>query len=142
MDKGNIAGLVVSFGGITAGLLLEGGKLSQVLQPTAALIVIGGTVGAILLQFPFQTVSTAIRNLGTVFFEPRSKASDEIDRLVKLAQKARRDGIISLDAELPNIDNSFLRRSLMLAIDGTDSRDLRDIMHQLLHQCLQCERFL
>ena len=128
MDKGTVAGIAVSFGGITAGLLLEGGKLSQILQPTAALIVAGGTIGAVLLQFPLSTVFTAVRHLGIVFFEPRHKASDEIDRLIKLAQKARRDGIISLDAELPGIADPFMRRALMLAVDGTESSELRAIM--------------
>lgn len=139
MDKATIAGIAVSFGGITTGLLLEGGKLSQILQPTAALIVAGGTVGAVLLQFPLGTVFTAVRNLGVVFVEPRSKASDEISRLVKLAQRARRDGIISLDAELPQIADPFMRRSLMLAVDGTESRELRGIMQLELDSSAEAE---
>jgi chemotaxis protein MotA len=97
VDKGTVAGITISFGGITAGLLLEGGKLAQIMQPTAALIVIGGTVGAVLLQYPLATVLAAMRGLRTVLFEPPSRARDEINRLIKLAQKARRDGIISLD---------------------------------------------
>jgi chemotaxis protein MotA len=128
VDKGTVAGIAVSFGGITAGLLLEGGKLSQILQPTAALIVAGGTVGAVLLQFPLSTVVKAVRDLGIVFLEPPSKASDEIGRLVKLAQKARRDGIISLDSELAKISDRFMRRALMLAVDGTEPSELRAMM--------------
>jgi chemotaxis protein MotA len=139
VDKGTVAGIVVSFGGITAGLLLEGGKLSQILQPTAALIVAGGTVGAVLLQYPLGTVITAVRGLRTVLFEPRSRASDEISRLTKLAQKARRDGIISLDAELPNIADPFMRRALMLAVDGTESSELRAIMQLELDATAEAE---
>ena len=128
MDKGTVAGIVVSFGGITAGLLLEGGKLNQILQPTAALIVAGGTIGAVLLQYPLGTVIKAVSGLRTVLFEPRSRAKDEVNRLTKLAQKARREGIISLDSELPQIADPFLRRALMLAVDGTESGELRTIM--------------
>jgi chemotaxis protein MotA len=128
VDKGTVAGIIVGFGGITAGLLLEGGKLSQILQPTAALIVAGGTIGAVLLQFPLGTVITAVRDLGIVFIEPQSNAGNEISRLTKLAQKARRDGIISLDSELAQIADPFLRRALMLAVDGTESSELRAIM--------------
>lgn len=128
MDKGTLAGIVVGFGGITAGLLLEGGHLSQVLQPTAALIVMGGTLGAVLLQYPLGTVLKAAAMLRVVFFEPPSRAADEISRLVKLAQKARREGIISLDSELPSVPDPFLRRALMLAVDGTESSELRHIM--------------
>ena len=139
MDKGTIAGIVLSFGGITAGLLLEGGKLAQILQPTAALIVAGGTVGAVLLQFPLSTVFTAVRSLRDIFFEPRSKAKDEISRLIKLAQKARRGGIISLDAELSQITDPFMRRALMLAVDGTESSELRAIMQLELDASAEAE---
>ena len=142
MDKATVAGIVLSFGGITTGLLLEGGKLSQILQPTAALIVAGGTIGAVLLQFPLSTVITAVRNLRIVFFEPRSKASDEINRLTTLAQKARRDGIISLDAELPAIADPFMRRALMLAVDGTESSELRAIMQLELDASAEAEEEL
>jgi chemotaxis protein MotA len=142
VDKATVAGIALSFGGITAGLLLEGGKLSQILQPTAALIVAGGTIGAVLLQFPLRTVFTAARNLDIVFFEPRYRASDEIDRLTGLAQKARRDGIISLDAELPGIADPFLRRALMLAVDGTESGELRAIMQLELDASAEAEEEL
>jgi chemotaxis protein MotA len=139
VDKGTVAGIVVSFGGITAGLLLEGGKLSQILQPTAALIVAGGTVGAVLLQYPLGTVIKAVRGLHTVLFEPRSRARDEVNRLTKLAQKARREGIISLDSELPQIADPFMRRALMLAVDGTESSELRTIMQLELDASAEAE---
>lgn len=142
MDKATVAGIVLSFGGITTGLLLEGGKLSQILQPTAALIVAGGTIGAVLLQFPLSTIGAAVRNLRIVFFEPLSKASDEISRLTTLAQKARRDGIISLDAVLPSISDPFLRRALMLAVDGTESGELRAIMQLELDASAEAEEEL
>ena len=57
MDKSSFIGLIVGVGGIIAGLLLEGGKISQILQPTAAMIVFGGTLGAVLLQFPLPVVA-------------------------------------------------------------------------------------
>ena len=54
MDKGSIGGVFLAIAGIVTGLLIEGGKISQILQPTAALIVFGGTMGAVLLQFPYR----------------------------------------------------------------------------------------
>ncbi|MDR3764962.1 MAG: flagellar motor protein [Acidobacteriota bacterium] len=128
MDKGTVAGIALSVGGITAGLLLEGGHLSQVLQPTAALIVFGGTLGAVLLQHPLSTVIQAAASLKIVAFEPQLRPSEVISRLVMLAQKARRDGIISLDKELEAIPDPFTRRALMLAIDGTEPAELRAMM--------------
>lgn len=128
MDKATLGGLLLAIGGILLGLMLEGGNIGQVLQPTAALIVIGGTLGAILIQYPLPEASSAFRRLAQVFVEPAQDAKSTIELLVKYANQARRDGIISLDKELANIREPFLRRALMLAVDGTDSQELRQIM--------------
>src|SRR5256885_1038415 len=66
MDKSSIAGIALALGGILLGLMLEGGKLTQILQPTAAMIVLGGTMGAVMLQFPLKVVFAAFRRLGSV----------------------------------------------------------------------------
>jgi chemotaxis protein MotA len=128
VDKSSVVGVLIGAGGIVAGLLLEGGKLSQVLQPTAAVIVFGGTLGAILLQFPLPVVATAFRRLMKVFSESKVDPQQSIRQLVAFANKARRDGIISLDADLPAIRDPFLKKSLMLAVDGTDPHELRKMM--------------
>ena len=128
MDKSSIGGIVLAVGGILAGLLLEGGNLRQILQPTAAMIVFGGTIGAVMLQFPLPVVLNAVRRLGSVFVPSASKPELAIHRLVQYAQKARREGIVSLDAELNDIEDPFLKKSLMLAVDGTEPDELRKIM--------------
>jgi len=109
-------------------LLLEGGNMSQILQPTAAMIVFGGTLGAVMVQFPLAIVLLAFRQLGSVFVSRDRNPEQIIGQLVKYAQQARRDGIVSLDAELPEIEDSFLKRSLMLAVDGTEPQELRKMM--------------
>jgi chemotaxis protein MotA len=128
VDKATLGGLVLAIGGILLGLLLEGGNLGQVLQPTAAMIVFGGTLGAILIQYPLPVVLRAFRRLAQVFVEPEQDAQSAVEILVKYARKARHEGIISLDRELANIQDPFLRRALMLAVDGTDPEELRKIM--------------
>ncbi|HUI83926.1 MAG TPA: flagellar motor protein [Candidatus Binatia bacterium] len=128
MDKSSWFGLVLGLGGIVAGLLLEGGKLSQILQPTAAIIVFGGTVGAVLLQFPTSVVAAAFRRLLRMFFEHQPTPQLLVQQLVGFANKARHHGMISLDADLPDIDDPFLRKSLMLAVDGTEPQELRKMM--------------
>ena len=128
MDKSSLSGIVLALGGIIAGLMLEGGNLRQILQPTAAMIVFGGTLGAVMLQFPLPVLLQAVRRLASVFISPRRDAEATIERLVKYAQKARREGIVSLDADLPEIEDPFLRKSLMLAVDGTEPDELRKIM--------------
>ena len=128
MDKSSFGGILLAIGGILAGLLLEGGNLRQVLQPTAAMIVFGGTLGAVMLQFPLSVVVMAVRRLGSVFLNPNQNPQQTIHRLVQFAQKARRDGIVSLDADLTALDDPFLKKSLMLAVDGTEPHELRKIM--------------
>ena len=128
MDKSSFVGLTLGLGGIVVGLLLEGGKLTQVLQPTAAIIVFGGTMGAVLLQYPMPVVASAFRRLAQVFLEPKLDPQFTVQQLVAFANKARRHGMISLDAELPGIGDPFLKKSLMLAVDGTEPQELRKMM--------------
>jgi chemotaxis protein MotA len=138
VDKSSVSGITLAVTGIIAGLLLEGGNLGQILQPTAAIIVFGGTIGAVMLQFPLNVVLQAMRRLGSVFLSPRQDPQATILRLVKYAQKARREGIVSLDADLPDIEDPFLHKSLMLAVDGTEPDELRKIMELELNN--QSER--
>jgi chemotaxis protein MotA len=128
VDKATLGGLVLAIGGVLLGLMLEGGNLGQVLQPTAALIVFGGTLGAILIQYPLPVALSAFRRLAQVFVEPAQNAQSTIELLVKYNNQARREGIISLDKELDTIHEPFLRRALMLAVDGTDPQELRKLM--------------
>src|ERR1700761_7999896 len=128
MDKASFFGVLLALAGITAGLLLEGGNLGQVVQPTAAMIVFGGTLGAVLLQFPLRTVIEACRRLGHVFLTPKDENLKLIQTLVNFANKARRSGVVSLDSDLKSIEEPFLRQALTLAVDGTDPSELRKIM--------------
>lgn len=128
MDKATFTGLLVAIGGIVLGLLLEGGNLGQVLQPTAAMIVFGGTFGAVLIQFPLPVVLGAVKRLADVFFVRSNDPAQWIGQLVGYANKARREGIVSLDSELEGIEEPFLKKSLMLAIDGTEPHELRKVM--------------
>jgi chemotaxis protein MotA len=142
VDKATFTGLLVAIGGIVLGLLLEGGNLGQVLQPTAAIIVFGGTFGAVLVQFPLPVVLGAFRRLADVFFVRTSDPAKWIGQLVGYANKARREGIVSLDSELQTIDHPFLKKSLMLAIDGTEPHELRKVMDfELSNQAERDDRF-
>ena len=141
MDKGSIGGVLLGLGGVVGGLLLEGGKISQILQPTAAMIVFGGTAGAVLLQFPLGAVVQAMRSLAGVFLEHGENLEAGIERLVQLANRARRQGIVHLDSELEQIEDPFLKKALMLAVDGTEPQELRKIMElELDNQCERKER--
>lgn len=128
MDKASIGGLLIGVAGIIGGLLLEGGRISQIVQPTAAMIVFGGTIGAVLLHFPLPVVTSAVRSMTRVFFDPKEDPESGIQLLVRLANRARREGIVRLDSELDQITDAFLKKALMLAVDGTEPQELRNIM--------------
>jgi chemotaxis protein MotA len=142
MDKASISGVFLAVAGIVAGLLIEGGHFSQILQPTAALIVFGGTMGAVLLQFPLTTVTGAFRSMARVFIAPEKKNDELIRLLVGFANKARRNGVVSLDADLQTIKDPFLKQTLMLAVDGTEPADLRKIMSLRLECASELEERL
>jgi len=133
LDKSSIGGITLAVGGITLGLVLEGGRVSQILQPTAAIIVFGGTIGAVMLQFPMPVILQAGKQLRNVFRERSSTALDTVEQLVSYAHQARRAGIVSLDDELPAIEDPFLKRSLTLAVDGTEPDELRKTMESELN---------
>src|SRR3954468_12145314 len=98
-DIATLGGIVLALAGIVGGLILEKGKLSDILQGTAALIVLGGTFGAVLVTNPLSVVLRAFRGLGKVFVERSSGMPDTIDSLIQYATKARKNGIVSLEAE-------------------------------------------
>jgi chemotaxis protein MotA len=128
VDKSTLGGIALALTGIGVGLVLDGGKLEQVLQPTAALIVIGGTVGAVMVQFPLKIVFQALLHLKYVFTNAELESDFLVQSLLRYAYKARREGILSLDADLAKIKDPFLKESLMLAIDGVSAIDLRKMM--------------
>jgi chemotaxis protein MotA len=128
VDKGTFGGLIVAVGGILLGLSLEGGKIGQILQPTAALIVFGGTLGAVMVQFPLSVVLAAFASLAHVFFERGQDPLLVVKEMLRYAQKARKDGIVSLDSEVEKIREPFWKKTLMLAVDGTEPAELRKIM--------------
>jgi len=128
VDKSTVSGILVALSGIGLGLMLDGGRLTQVLQPTAALIVFGGTLGAVLVQFPLRILLQAAKQLKDVFWDKEPAPDALVENLLRYAFKARREGLLSLDSELAKIEDPFLKESLMLAIDGVSAADLRKMM--------------
>ncbi len=83
-------------------------------------------MGAVLLQFPLTTVVAAFGRLAHVFAAPAKQDSQLVRLLVAFANKARRNGVVSLDSDLQTIEDPFLKRALMLAVDGTEPSELRE----------------
>jgi chemotaxis protein MotA len=128
MDFASLGGILLAAVGILGGLMLEGGSIAQVTQPTAMMIVLGGTIGAVMLQFPMHVFLAALQQSMRVFFKRGPDSELTVLQLVGFAVKARKSGILSLDADLEAIEDPFLRQTLMLAIDGTEPAEVRQIM--------------
>jgi chemotaxis protein MotA len=127
-DLATLGGLVLAAGGILGGLVIEGGKLTDIAQVTALMIVLGGTIGAVMVTTPLKTLIKAAKCLGSVFFEHAQSPQDIIEEVISYATKARKNSIISLESDLPNIADPFLQKAISLSVDGTDLQELRKMM--------------
>jgi chemotaxis protein MotA len=127
-DFASLGGLVVGVGGILTGLLLEGGKVKDVAQFTAALIVFLGTLGAVMVTTPFPVLLRAARQVGSIFFDRVHRPDGVIEEIIAYATQARKQGIVSLEQQAATIADPFLRKALNLAVDGIDMSQIRSIM--------------
>jgi chemotaxis protein MotA len=125
VNKSAWVGIGLAIGGIAVGLYLDGGKVGQLLQPNAALIVFGGTLGAVMVQFPFSVLIAAAQQLKAAFMNMQDPAPQLIKELTRYAVRARRSGLLSLDKDLELVADPFLRKALTLAVDGIDAPELR-----------------
>ena len=98
------------------------------MKPTAAMIVLGGTAGACMLQFPLSIFIAACKSIVKVFLHKGADGEAIVQQIVGFANKARKSGIVSLDTDLPSIEDPFLRQALGLAVDGTEASEVRKIM--------------
>jgi chemotaxis protein MotA len=128
MQPGPLIGIAFALFAILMGNALEGGHLGAMVGGPAALIVIGGTLGAVMVQYPMSTLLEAARAAGRTFKKPSLDGAKLIEEIVDYANRARRDGILALEKVAPTASDPFLAKALMMAIDGADSTALRETM--------------
>ena len=128
IDKGTLAGVLLAIVAVLGGLMLDGGSVRQIIQPTAALIVLLGTLAALLIQFPLRIVRAASQELFEMMTAAEPHPDTWLDHLVGICGQMRRYGILTLDAKLNTIEDEFLRKGLTLAVDGVGSLEMRDAM--------------
>ncbi len=127
-DLITVAGLAVALAGILGGLLMEGGKLRDIVQFTAALIVLGGTAGAVMVSTPLHVLKGAMKRLAGVFLDSTPDLNDITEVVIGYVTKARKNGLVSLEQEAEEIADPFLRKALNLAVDGTDLQEIRKML--------------
>lgn len=120
MDLTSLVGPVFSLGCIIAGLILEGGHLSSVIQITAAFIVFGGTAGALMVAYPMPDLIFATKEIGTWLKNPGADPDQILEEILDLAQTARKESILALEKKTDAIEFEPLKKAVKLAVDGTD----------------------
>jgi chemotaxis protein MotA len=125
MDILSVVGLALAFVAIVAGQTLEGGHLSSLLNGPAFAIVIGGTIGAVLLQTPLPILKRALRQSIWVFVPPKISLEQTIDKVIEWSNIARKEGLLGLENLTEGEPNPFAAKALQLLVDGSEPEDIR-----------------
>ncbi len=128
MDKTTVPGIVFSLGMILLGQKLEGGHAGSLLQLTAFMIVVGGTVGAVLVSYPLGEVLAGVKAFKIALQEKPNDMVSLMQQLVELATIARRDGVLALEGKMNEIQDPFLKRSLGFLVDGVEASVARNTL--------------
>ncbi len=128
MDSISLAGLTLGIAAILFGQAMEGGHISSLVQPTAFTIVIGGTLGAVMLQSPLRVFLDGMRMARWVFFPPVIKNEAVIRQVVEWSLIARKEGLLALEGQLDRMPEPFMHRGLQMLIDGVDPARVREVL--------------
>lgn len=128
MDIATILGMVIALGSILGGQVLEGGHVSSILQVTAFVIVIGGTVGAICIQNPLPVVIKAVGALSLALSGSHIDNKGTIKQILDLANLSRKQGLLALEGKLKDIKDPFMKKGIQLIVDGTEPKVVHEIL--------------
>jgi chemotaxis protein MotA len=128
MDPATIAGIGLAFGAIFTSMILEGGNPASIMLIPPIILVFGGTLGAAMAGGMLKDFLGIIGSFQRVLLGKAVASDALVDSIVKLAEKARREGLLALEDAMKEVENPFLKKGLQLAIDGTDSEELSAIL--------------
>lgn len=128
MDKTSLVGLFVGLAAIIVGQVMEGGHIGSLAQPTAFFIVVGGTLGAVMLQSPMSVFLAGIRMVKWVFVPPVLVPQRLIQQVGLWSQIARKEGLLALEAQVALLADPFMKKGLQLLVDGAEPERLRDVL--------------
>ncbi|MEM9102071.1 MAG: flagellar motor protein [Pseudomonadota bacterium] len=138
MDKLTLLGLLLGGIAILGGQKLEGGSLSSLVNGPALVIVLGGTLGAVLLQTPFLIFKQSLKMLSWILIPPKLSIIEGVKRIINWSMISRKEGLLGLE-KISNVKDTFERKALDLLIDGNDTKSIR---HSLVMEIEAKERFL
>ena len=128
MDKISLAGFALGIVAIIGGQILEGGHVGSLVQPTALLIVLGGTLGAVLLQSPAHVFKRGMKMVRWVWVPPVIEQKRLIEQILNWSQLSRREGLLALENYIPALKDEFTRKGLQLLVDGADPERIRELL--------------
>lgn len=144
MDILSVAGIVVALAAILGGNILEGGHTSSLVQATAFLIVMGGTIGASMVQTPLTVFLKAMKSLVWIFLPPKKPGKELIEKISGWSQIARKEGLLGLQGHVEAEPDHFARKGLQFLVDGMEPDSIRSIleveMSTLEHQNTQAAK--
>jgi len=128
MDIATIGGLIVGVGAVIVAFVAEGGHLGTIIQGPAMLIVIGGTIGATVVTTSLRTVLQVPTFLRLALKGDQPNLLKVVDQIVRMSEKARREGILGLEKDLSVVKDPFFRKAIRLVIDGTEGTVIKSIL--------------
>lgn len=128
MDIATLIGLALGIGALLGSFLMEGGHLGALVQIPAMMLVIFGTLGACIITTSISQLKALPNVLKVAVLEKKLNPSELIELIYDLAQKARKNGLLSLEKELNNIQDPFLKKAIQLAIDGFETNKIKEIL--------------
>jgi chemotaxis protein MotA len=131
MDKGAGIGLILALIAIFGAAVVEAGSVSilfSLLNVPSAMIVFGGTLGALIVSFPLERVTKLTKIVGVAFRQEVTSERDLVNLFVRLAERARREGLLALESEATEIHDQAIKKGVLLVVDGTDPDLVREIM--------------
>lgn len=128
MDIATILGLVVGIGAVLVSFIMEGGHLSALIQVPAMILVVFGTFGAATVTTSVKQLSNLPNLMKVALFEKKMDSPELIEVLFDLSQKARKNGLLSLEKDIDAIEEPFLKKAIQLAIDGFETNKIREIL--------------
>jgi chemotaxis protein MotA len=128
MDFNSVIGVVIALIAVFGGQVLEGGHPGSLLQLTAFTVVLGGTLGAVLLQSPVRQFVLGMKMSRWVFVPPLLDATALVEHIAAWSTTARKEGLLALDPHIAGIDDPFVKKGLQLVVDGTEPRELKRVL--------------
>lgn len=131
MDKTSVIGVILGFIALFIGMFFKGVNFGVLLNPAAIFIILLGTIAAVTIAFPTNEIKR-VPKLFVILFQEREMIDKA--KLIRLfsewAQIARKEGLLSLEARIEEVDDEFLRNGLTLAVDGQNADYIRDVLSE------------